>query len=180
MSKQVAQIREASGLDRENIREVHLRAFPESEGELVAALAASLLREETTPATFGLVAEVDGNLVGHVGFSPVWIDGNDQWVGYILAPLGVTLEHQNLRIGSQLVKSGIARLSEQGVNAIFVYGDPKYYGKFGFTAETANDYAVPYALQYPFGWQAKLLTESDSQSMGTLKCVASLSDPQLW
>ena len=62
-------IRSATSDDREAIHEVHLRAFPDSENELVAALAVKLLTEPTEPATINLVAEADDGIIGHIAFS---------------------------------------------------------------------------------------------------------------
>ena len=177
----MTQIREATNLDRENIREVHLRAFSEGENQIVAALAVNLLSEETSPETTALVAEIDGTVVGHIAFSPVTVDNNEKWKGYILAPLGVKPEYQKRRIGSKLIESGIKWLSEKGVNVLFVYGDPKYYGKFGFKADAASRYSPPYKLQYPFGWQAITLNEAGfAKSNAKISCVASFCDPELW
>jgi putative acetyltransferase len=174
-------IREATKLDRESIREVHSCAFSEDEKRIVAALAVNLLGEETTPETIALVAEIDGEVVGHIAFSPVTVDNNEKWKGYILAPLGVKPDYQKRRVGSKLIESGKMRLSEKGVNVLFVYGDPKYYGRFGFKADTASGYSPPYGLQYPFGWQAIALNADGSGgSAAKISCVASLRDPKLW
>ena len=95
--------------------------FPEEENQLVARLAVNLLNEETSPETLSLVAEIDGEVAGHIAFSPVTADSNKYWLGYILAPLGVKPGLQKNGIGSKLVASGITRLSSNGVNAVFVY-----------------------------------------------------------
>ena len=171
-------IREAQQIDLESIREVCLQAFPEGEQQLVAALAVNLLDEETEPETFALVADVDGGVVGHVAFSPVAI-GRPNWTGYILAPLAIKPDYQNRGLGSKLIETGIERLTARGVNVLFVYGDPEFYGKFGFTVETASQYQPPYDLQYPFGWQAMVLNETDC-SPAAIECVSALRDPQLW
>ncbi len=42
---------------------------------------------------------------------------------------------------------------------LFVYGNPDYYGKFGFSVDTAQCYIPPYWLEYSFGWQAIALSE---------------------
>lgn len=177
----MTRIRLATSLDREDVREVYLRAFSEHERQVVSTLAVNLLDEETSPETISLVTETDGELLGHIAFSPVTIDKRKNWEGYILAPLGVFPECQNRRIGSNLIEEGMERLSRTGVNVLFVYGDPKYYGKFGFNAALASKYSPPYELQYPFGWQAIVLNE-DSLEKTTVKisCVASLRDPGLW
>ena len=177
----MTRIRVATNLDREDIHEVHLRAFSEGENQSVATLAIDLLSEKTRPETFALVAEAHGAVVGHIAFSPVTVDSNEKWKGYILAPLGVMPEYQKRRIGSTLIESGMERLSEKGVHVFFVYGDPAYYGKFGFNADAASRYSPPYPLQYPFGWQAITLNEFGfAESNAKISCVASLRDPELW
>ena len=174
-------IRIATSLDRDDVRGVHLSAFPEGESEIVSKLAVNLLSEETTPQTISLVAETEGAVVGHAGFSPVTIGTNENYQGYILAPLGVKSDYQNRRIGSQLIESGMQRLSTMDVDILFVYGDPKYYSRFGFSADAAVRYTLPYRLQYPFGWQGIALKECRTErSPVKITCVTSLCDPVLW
>ena len=174
-------IRDAKQQDRDDIRKIYLNAFGDAESKIVAELACNLLGEDTTPHTLALVAENNGSLAGHIAFSPVTFDSSTELKGYILAPLAVKPEFQHCGIGSQLVESGIARLSKEGVKILFVYGDPKYYNKFGFKAETAAKYIPPYKLQYPFGWLARVLHGEDSNPHTVkISCVASLRIPELW
>ncbi len=174
-------IRIASNQDRDHIKEIHLCAFPEEEGEIISKLAIDLLSEKTTPQTISLVAEVEGSIVGHIVFSPVTIDNSDDFQGYILAPLGVKPDFQKRGIGSKLIEYGLHMLSTAGVHIVFVYGDPKYYGKFGFSADTAHPYSTPYKLEYPFGWQAITLNKCDyKKTPASISCVAPLCDQQLW
>lgn len=176
-----AHVRMATRLDREDIRDVHLRAFPDSENHLVAALAVDLLDQASDPETIALVAEIDGGIVGHIAFSPARAQTGENWLGYILAPLGVRPEHHNMGIGAQLVHSGMELLSQKMVDAVFVYGDPKYYARFGFSAQAASHFIPPYALAYPFGWQARILRgEGPPGQAVQLTCVPSLRDPALW
>lgn len=174
-------IRDAVPADGNGIRSVYLRAFPEGENQAVATLAVNLLLEGAEPGTFALVAEVDGDIVGHVAFSPVVAAGRTGWTGYILAPLGVVPGHQKTGIGSQLVERGVELLSRHMANAILVYGDPKYYGRFGFSAEAALRFVAPYELTYPFGWQARVLRDGGPpDGVASLSCVPSLRNPALW
>jgi len=174
-------IRIATNLDRDDVRDVHLCAFPEGEREIVSKLAVNLLSERTIPQTISLVAESEGAVVGHVAFSPVSIDNNENLQGYILAPLGVKPDYQKRRIGSKLIESGMQQLQKMGVNILFVYGDPKYYCKYGFSTDVADRYTPPYKLQYPFGWQAIILNECNSaKTFINIACVTSLCDPELW
>ena len=174
-------IRTATHRDRENIKGVYSSAFPKGEGEVVAKLATDLLSENTTPSTISLIAEADGSVVGHVAFSPVVIEHNEDCQAYILAPLAVRSDYQRRRIGSALIEHGIQQVAAMGVNVVFVYGDPEYYGRFGFNADAARDYTAPYPLQYPFGWQVLVLNEcAIEKAPVAIGCVSSLRDPQLW
>lgn len=174
-------IRTATDSDRDSITNIYLRAFPENEKDIVSKLAIDLLDERTTPETLSLVAETDGAVVGHVAFSPVKIFNNDDLLGYTLAPLAVLPDYQKQRIGTQLVESGKNTLLETGTHILFVYGDPDYYGRFGFNAKEAELNLPQYKLQYPFGWLALMLNRySGKRSPGNLVCVASLNNPDLW
>lgn len=174
-------IRTATNLDLDSIRDLYLSAFPEDEREIVSNLAINLLAEETSPQTFSLVAEKDHTVVGHISFSPIPLKNDDDFLGYILAPLAVSPECQNQRIGSLLIEAGLRKLSQLNVDMLFVYGDPQYYGRFGFNTNIAARYTPPYELQYPFGWQAVSLKEVPSSSaLGEVTCVSSLRNPQLW
>jgi putative acetyltransferase len=175
----MSRIRLATPRDQQDIRAVHRAAFPESERDAIAGLAVALLEWNSTPPTLSLVAEAGSEVIGHVAFSPVFIDDAESWSGYILAPLAVEPAHQGKRIGTALVDSGIRQLA--GADVLFVYGDPDYYGRFGFDAATAATYQPPYALEYPFGWQALDLNPTGrTRPQGVLRCVEPLKDPTLW
>lgn len=174
-------IRIATIHDSVDVQRVYLYAFPKGEGEIVSKLSIDLLSEQTTPQTISLVAETDGIIVGHIAFSPVSIDNHQNFQGYILAPLGIMPEYQKRRIGSKLIEYGMHQLPGMGINVVFVYGDPKYYSRFGFSADAAHQYITPYKLQYPFGWQAIILKECDIENPPVaITCVTSLCDPRLW
>lgn len=174
-------VRIATSRDSDAVRAVHLKAFPEDEAPTVAKLAVDLLEERSSSDILSLVAESDDLIVGHIAFSPVFIAGNDDFNGYILAPLAVTSGLQQSGVGRTLVDHGMRRLAALGADVVFVYGDPDYYGRYGFSAEAAAGYNAPYRLQYPFGWQAVVLNETNpADPPVTITCVESLSDPGLW
>jgi putative acetyltransferase len=179
--KQTVTMREASISDRDAVHSVHVSAFPENESEAVAKLAVDLLAEASIPRTFTLVAEVDGAVVGHVGFSPVTNSSSGELTGYILAPLAIKPEFQKQKIGSRLIEYGLQQLSDEGVCLLFVYGDPDYYGRFGFNTDIAAGFTPPYTLEYPFGWQAVAINDCGAETpSAAITCVDSLSDPSLW
>jgi putative acetyltransferase len=83
--------------------------------------------------TISLVAEIGGEVVGHIAFSPVRItDGSSDWYG--LGPISVLPEYQNLGIGKAMVKKGLSMLKELGGKGCILVGDPGYYKRFGFKA----------------------------------------------
>lgn len=174
-------IRESENRDLEEIKTVHLRAFPSSENKVITKLALELLREIATPPILSLVAETENDILGHVIFSPVKVEKNGKLKAYILAPLGVKPDHHGQRIGTKLVEDGLQQLKLLDVDIVFVYGDPNYYGRFGFEAESAAPFKPPCKLQYPFGWQAVAVNKQHSIiDSSPIMCLAPLNDQSLW
>jgi putative acetyltransferase len=78
-----------------------------------------------------LVAEEDGEVVGHIAFSPVSVsDGSRGWYG--VGPVSVAPQRQRRGIGQALVRAGLARVRDQGGRGCVLVGDPAYYRRFGF------------------------------------------------
>lgn len=104
-----------------------------TEGAIVDALRASDM------LTVSLVADEDGEIVGHVAFSPITIDGADlNWFG--LGPVAVSPDHQRRGIGARLIEAGLAQLREAGAQGCVVLGDPGYYARFGFASAPTLTY----------------------------------------
>lgn len=81
--------------------------------------------------TVSLVAERNGQVIGHVAFSPVDIsDGSAGWYG--LGPVSVLPEHQRKGVGKALIGDGLARLQALGARGCCLVGHPDYYRQFGF------------------------------------------------
>ena len=102
--------------------------------------------------SLSLVAECQGQTLGHIAFSPVLIDGMDVgWFG--LAPFAVAPDYQGQGIGSRLVMCGLEILRSRGAAGCVVLGDPHYYRRFGFTALPHLCYAgapPEYFMALPF------------------------------
>ncbi len=78
-----------------------------------------------------LVAEVDGQVVGHIAFSPVTLsDGTPGWYG--LGPISVSPAQQRQGIGKALMAAGLNRLKAMQARGCCLVGHPEYYVKFGF------------------------------------------------
>lgn len=120
-----------------------------------------------------LVAEQDGQTVGHVGFSRLWITQGAQRIPAIsLAPLSVTPDSQRNGIGRTLVEAGHARLREAGETIVFVLGDPDYYGRFGFSLSAAAPFECQYAGAH---FQALRLT-STAPETGSIEYAPAFSE----
>ena len=148
-------LREELPSDRESVRDIHLRAFGDhgtaDHGLVVASLVDSL-RETITPTDgLSLVAEHDGQIVGHVMFTRSLLDAPRRLVDVqVLSPLGVMPEHQKRSIGSALVRHGLKALAEQDVPVVFLEGDPRYYSRFGFAPGCDQGFRKP-SLRIPDG-----------------------------
>ena len=174
------EIKEATIDDADDIRNVHLQAFDESEAQLVSELAVNLLRENHPVKVISLVALENDEIKGHVAFSPVFSESTNVHIGYILAPLAVSPEFQRNKIGTTLIKYGLDIISRKDPFIVFVYGDPKYYFRFGFKTDPAKVFMPPYPLQFPEGWHVIKLNCAAYPDGGTIRCVDSLNNPILW
>jgi putative acetyltransferase len=78
-----------------------------------------------------LVAEINGQVIGHIAFSPVTMsDGTPNWYG--LGPVSVLPQHQRKGVGKALIGEGLSRLKDMGARGCCLVGHPDYYRKFGF------------------------------------------------
>lgn len=109
-----------------------------------AALVDQLRRDGDM--VLSLVAVSDGQHLGHIGFSRVWIIKNAGRIpGVSLAPLSVSPQQQRHGIGQALVESGMHALRDAGETIVFVLGDPRYYARFGFSLARARGFVCKYA-----------------------------------
>jgi putative acetyltransferase len=111
--------------DDAGIRRVLQAAFPTpAEAQLIDDL------RRGGRLSISLVAEDGRDIVGHIAFSPVTIDGRA--VGLGLGPLAVMPSSQRQGIGSALIRAGLEACRQTRTGFLVVLGDPVYYGRFGF------------------------------------------------
>ena len=139
-------VRTERGDDANAIRLVHLAAFPTADE---AALVDRLRTADQCPVS--LVAEVDGQVVGHIVFSPVTMDSACDRPGLGLAPMAVLPSYQRRGIGSALVRQGLQECREQGYGFVVVLGHPEYYPRFGFRRASDEGLANEYRADDAFG-----------------------------
>ena len=117
-------IREERSEDIAAIRDVNKRAFEqEQEGNIIDALRSN------GAALLSLVAIVEGQVVGHIMYSPATVANV---TGAALGPMAVLPEYQRQGIGSKLVETGNQKLKAAGCPFIIVVGHADYYPRFGF------------------------------------------------
>lgn len=135
-------IRSETKNDHAAVRAVNEAAFETSaEADLVEALRAKAMK------LISLVADADGEVVGHILFSPVSLNGRSLLSLMGLGPMAVTPRHQREGIGSALVHEGLKRCKRVGCHAVVVLGHADYYPRFGFAPAAKyglrSEYDVP-------------------------------------
>lgn len=139
-------IRPETAADHEAIRQVNRLAFgQDAEARLVDTL------REGGYVRLSLVAEKDGQVVGHILFSDLPIITEAGTVPALaLAPLAVLPTFQRHGIGSALVRNGLDACREQGHRIVIVLGHPEFYPRFGFSHEATTKLESPYSGKSSF------------------------------
>ena len=121
------------------VHAVNASAFEtDAEARLVARL-----REQAQPVV-SLVAEDDGQIVGHIIFSPVALSGEAHRKILGLGPMAVLPTHQRKGIGSALVRAGLEEAKQLGFGAVVLVGHPEFYPRFGFRPASRFDIACEF------------------------------------
>jgi putative acetyltransferase len=139
-------IRPIESADFKAVDAVHRAAFAstafghQGEADLVRQIHAD------GDALVSLVAEANGQIVGHALFSRMEIEADGVPLrGAGLAPVGVLPNLHSSGVGSALIWRGLEMLHGQGVQISFVLGHPDYYPRFGYSTKTAHPFASPFA-----------------------------------
>jgi predicted N-acetyltransferase YhbS len=130
-------LRNETPADRETILALTAEAFAISpvtglavEGEPVEVeMLRQLFECEEYLPDFSVVAELAGEVVGHVISTRGWV-GDYGLLG--LGPIGVTPRLQRHGIGTALMNNTIARANAAGEGGIALLGSTEYYSRFGF------------------------------------------------
>ena len=133
--------------DIAGIRALTLAAFAPrtNEADLVDAL------RQAGQATVSLVAILDGQLAGHILFSPVTLSPAVPHLrGLGLGPLSVLPKFQRQGIGSKLALRGLEVCRGAAFDYVVLLGDPAYYSRFGFRTGRLFQLDNEYGAEDPF------------------------------
>jgi putative acetyltransferase len=94
------------------------------------------------------VAVENGQVIAHIFFSPVTVEGDGRVVAALgLAPMAVLPDYQKRGVGSELVREGLKECQRIGYKIVVVLGHPEYYPRFGFVPARdkglRSEYLVP-------------------------------------
>lgn len=133
-------IRPETLADFNAIHEVNRLAFgQDAEADLVDGLRAGGF------VRLSLVAEGDGQIVGHILFSRVTIIAETGVIEALaLAPMAVLPTHQRRGIGTRMVDEGLRACREAAHRIVVVLGHSAFYPRFGFSASLAVPLASPF------------------------------------
>ena len=91
-----------------------------------------------------LAAVENGEIVGHAMFSRLAVEPRT-FRAAALGPVCARIDRQRRGIGTALIRAGLADCAQSGIEAVFVLGDPLYYGRFGFSVAKAAGIACAYS-----------------------------------
>lgn len=114
--------------------------------------------------TLSFVATLDdADIIGHVLLSR--LSGPDRALA--LAPLAILPQWRDMQIGTKLMRHALDQARQAGWRAVFVFGQPDYYQRFGFRSDIAD--CAQTGLQGPHLMALKLMPEGLAGWAGPLE-----------
>lgn len=136
-------IRQETTSDLAAIHSVNKQAFNNRESE--PGLVKAICNSEENIKEFSLVAEENGQIVGHILFNRIYNETKNRQVSVLaLAQTAVLPEYQKQSIGSRVVRYGLDECKRLGYTIIIVHGHRAYYPRFGFSTASAKSLLCPF------------------------------------
>jgi len=174
-------IKKTSHSDLNDVLRIQKEAFGHDEE---SNLVNSLMRDDSAKPLVSLLAIDNGEAVGHILFTKVWVTGREKSVSaMILAPLAILPHAQNKGIGGKLIKEGLEQLSKSKVDLVFVLGHPGYYPRYGFKPAGALGFEAPYPIaeKNADAWMVQELKSGVIENIsGKIICADMLNKPEYW
>jgi len=169
--------------DIEEIKQLFLRVFSNSEGQeegsIIKSLVLDLMTSTDAQDIYGFIATENDQIIGSIFFTRMVFENSDN--AFILSPVAIHTNHQGKGIGQNLINFGIKHLKENGVRLAFTYGDPNFFSKVGFRCITEAIAKAPFELSQPEGWLCQSLVGDEIKPIaGNSRCVEALNKPEYW
>ena len=148
-------------------------------GRAIARLVRRLQEGRGDDAATFFAMRHDGLPVAAICFTPLRFADPARRVA-LLSPVAVVPARQGRGIGSRLIRHGLGEMAARRVEAVVTYGDPAFYGRFGFRQTTPSSVPAPYPLSQPEGWQIRAAGGECAPLRGPARCVPAFEDAELW
>ena len=132
-------VRAETGADRDAICRVIDEAFGDTK---TSRIVDGIWVSDRFVPELSLVAVSGGQTVGHVISSYVDLVSGTRRVLQV-GPLAVVPSHQREGVGTALIEETIRIADERGEPLLLIEGNPKYYGRFGFTRADEHGIEMP-------------------------------------
>lgn len=132
-------IRPAKPQDYNQVADLVQTAF----GRYDEALLVETLRKDRK-IMYEWVATVSGEMAGHLVLSRLRSPKHCLALG----PVSIAPDHQGTGMGSALIRAALERAADEEWVAVFVLGDPAYYGRFGFDVGRASTFSSSYPAEF--------------------------------
>jgi putative acetyltransferase len=159
-------IRRCESTDADRVREIHAQAFrridtPDEVPPEVALFDALVEADDVIPQ-LSLVADRDGDLVGHVVCSRATVEAR---AVAALGPIAVDPRNQRQGVGLALMHAVLSAADALDVPLVGLLGSPEYYSRFGFVPAATLGIESPYPEQ-SHHFQIRTLAGYDSSIVG--------------
>ena len=150
------------------------------EGRLIGGLVRDLLADTPAADIHVFRAEENAQVIAAAVFTRLrFLD--DRRIVVLLSPMAVAPHRQRQGVGRSLIVHALEALGSEGVDVAVTYGDPRFYGRFGFTHLTCEQARPPLPLSMPHGWLGRSLTSGPMPCLlGESRCVAALNRADIW
>jgi predicted N-acetyltransferase YhbS len=143
-------VRDALDEDYDQIRALIASSFLDvsGSGEKMADLVAALKKKRCFDTELSIVTATADRIIGYALFSNIGLRDLPGVCGVALAPVCVDEKYRRRSVATQMINHGLEVCRKLGKAFVFVQGDGKFYGRFGF--REANDLGLhsPFATPH--------------------------------
>ncbi|ANM29155.1 GCN5 family acetyltransferase [Acidobacteria bacterium Mor1] len=117
-----------------------------------------------------IVAEVDGQLRGHILLTPIRIvDESREHPSLALAPVSVEPGHQSRGLGGALIEEAHRRALKSGHGSVVLLGHPAYYPRFGYRPAAEFGIVLPFEVPAEYCMAVELRAGALDGVAGTVR-----------